>query len=73
MRGGHWGESCELRGGAGESPSPGVCVLPGEPEAGVLCERVHLDEVALHGKQCVRVDAGEHRGVFPQVRRGGSG
>lgn len=67
---GHGREPRELRGGAGEPPPSGVCVLPGEPAPGLLRERVHLDEVALHGEQRVRLDAGQHRGLLPALRRG---
>ena len=55
---GHAGIPRELRGGAVRPPPAHLGLLPGEPEEGLLRERVHLDEVALHGQQRVRIDAG---------------
>ena len=66
---GHGRQPRELRGRAGEPPPARVRVLPGEPEAGLLRERVHLDQVALHGEQRLRLHAGQYRGLFPAVRR----
>ena len=63
----------ELRGGAVRPPPAHLGLLPGEPEEGLLRERVHLDEVALHGQQRLRLYAGQHRSVPAQVRRSGSG
>ena len=71
VRGGYGGIARELRGGAVRPPPSHLGLLPGEPEEGVLRERVHLDEVALHGQQRVRFDAGQHRDLRAQVRRGG--